>query len=345
MEYRSLGRTGVQVTTVGLGSMNFGQATSAKAAIEMIHQAVDAGVNLIDTANVYGQGESEEIVGEAIDRSAARDRLILATKFWGVMDPSDPNERGASRRHLIAQCDASLRRLKTDWIDLYQIHRPSADIPIDETLRALDDLIRAGKVRFIGTSTFAAWQVVESLWASKELGLNRVVSEQPPYHLLDRRIERELIPMAQSYGLAVLAWSPLAQGFLTGKYRRGEPPPSGSRFEDPEFGKMWESFRFTEANPGVFPDAAYAVLDVLESIAAEKGCSPSQLALAWCASQPGITSVIIGPRTTDQLGDNLGAIEIELTSEDLDRLDAVAPPGRAVVPYYLPELRPNDHRW
>ena len=229
--------------------MLFGSSTDEKDSIAIVERALDAGINFIDTANVYNEGVSEEIVGKALARSGKRDKTVLATKFWGVMG-SDPNDRGTSRRHVIEQCEASLRRLGVDHIDLYQIHRPASDIPIDETLRALDDLIRAGKVRYIGTSTFASWQIMESLWVAKELGLNRVVTEQPPYHLLDRRIEREVVPMAETYGIGILPWSPLAQGFLSGKYRRGDGPPEGSRFEDPEMGAAWEKFRFTEGNPG-----------------------------------------------------------------------------------------------
>ena len=253
--------------------MLFGSSTDEKDSIAIVERALNAGINFIDTANVYNEGLSEEIVGKALAKSGKRDKTVLATKFWGVMG-SDPNDRGTSRRHVIEQCDASLRRLGVDHIDLYQIHRPASDVPIDETLRALDDLIRAGKVRYIGTSTFASWQIMESLWVSKELGLNRVVTEQPPYHLLDRRIEREVVPMAETYGIGLLPWSPLAQGFLSGKYRRGDTPPEGSRFEDPQVGEVWEKFRFTEGNPGVYTDAAYDILDVVEALAGEKGRHP-----------------------------------------------------------------------
>src|SRR5919106_6063522 len=214
--------------------MMFGGRTDTEDSADIIDRAIDEGVNFLDTANVYSTGASEEAVGKALKRNGKRDSIVLATKVHGRMDDEDPNAAGNHRRHVIEQCEASLRRLQTDHIDLYQIHRPDSRIPIDETLRALDDLIRAGKVRYIGTSTFAAWQVVESLWAAKELGLNRFVCEQPPYHLLDRRIERELIPMCQTYGIGIIPWSPLAGGFLTGKYRRGasaEQPKDG-RFSD-----------------------------------------------------------------------------------------------------------------
>ena len=330
MEYRSLGRTGVKVSKLCLGCMTFGSKTDEAESIRMVHRALDAGINFLDTANVYGRGASEEVTGKALKQGGRRDRVVLATKVYGRMDDTDPNARGNSRRHIIEQCEASLRRLQTDWIDLYQIHRPDPSVPVDETLRALDDLVRQGKVRYIGTSTFAAWQIVEALWASKELGLNRFVCEQPPYHPLDRRIERELVPMALTYGIGLIPWSPLAGGFFTGKYRRGEPFPEDSRLSG--------SARHYE-------DAAFDVLDVFEALAKEKETTPSRVALAWNASQPGITAPIIGPRTMEQLEDNLGAADVEITDADRERIDAVAPPGRAIVPFYEAQWGPHAHRW
>jgi len=311
----------------------FGGKTEEAPSLDIIDRAIDAGINFLDTANVYSRGRSEEVVGAALKRNGKRQQLVLATKVHGKMADDDPNAQGNNRRHIIAQCEASLRRLQTDYIDLYQIHRPDSQEPMDETLRALDDLIRAGKVRYIGTSTYAAWQVLESLWISKELGLNRMVCEQPPYHLLDRRIERELVPLAQTYGLALIPWSPLAGGFLTGKYSRDETRTEG-RFKDD-----------TEWNRKHFTDAAFAVLDELEALAQEKDCSPSQLALAWCAQQPGITSPIVGPRTMEQLEDNLRAVDLTVTDADRTRLDAVAAPGRATVPYYEADFGPHAFRW
>jgi aryl-alcohol dehydrogenase-like predicted oxidoreductase len=349
MEYRPLGRTGVQVSALALGGMNFGGRADESDAAAIIDRALDAGVNLIDTADVYGhdpanfqigRGRSEEIVGRTLKANGRRERVVLATKAHFPMS-DDPNARGNSRRHLIAACEASLRRLQTDHIDLYQLHHPSNEVPIDETLRALDDLVRAGKVRYLGTSAFAAWQLVESLWVAKELGLNRVVCEQPPYHLLDRRVERELLPMAQTYGLAVIPWAPTAGGFLAGRYRRGAALPDDSRFAG-----FWRG-----AAAQQFTDAAFAVLDVVLALSAEKGCTPAQLALAWCLGQPGITSPILGPRTAEQLADALGALAVRLTDADRARLDAVAPPGRATVPYYGADgfawttWGPHRHRW
>lgn len=336
MEYRQLGRTGVQVSCLCLGCMMFGTRTSPEESYAIIDRAIDAGINFLDTANVYGRGRSEEVTGEALKCNGKRDKIVLATKVHGPMDDVDPNARGNSRRHIIEQCEASLRRLKTDYIDLYQIHRPQPSVPIDETLQALDDLIRAGKVRYIGTSTFAAWQLVESLWVAKELGLNRFVCEQPPYNILDRRIERELIPMAQTYGLAIIPWSPLGGGLLTGKYRRGQSPPPDTRFADIETNRIHKR-RFVE---GVFD-----VVEKLEPIAEAKGCTLSQLALAWCMHQPGVTSPIIGPRTMEQLEDNLGALDVTVTDEDRQRIDEIVAPGRVVSPFYEANFGPHTYRW
>lgn len=332
MEYRNLGRTGMRVSPLCLGCMNFGMRTDEADSARIIHRAMDAGINFLDTANVYSRGVSEEYTGKALKQSGKREWVVLATKVHGKMDDENPNAFGNHRRHIIEQCEASLRRLQTDYIDLYQIHRPRHDTPVDETLRALDDLIRAGKIRYIGTSTFAAWQIIESLWVSKEYGLNRFVCEQPPYHLLDRRIERELIPMAQTYGIGLIPWSPLAGGFLTGKYKRGQEPPEEWR---------WSRGRGSKH----FDDAPFRVAETLEAIAEEKGCTPSQAALAWCMHQPAITSPIIGPRTMEQLEDNLGAMEVEITDKDRERLDEVAVPGDHIVPYYYGDWNAPAHRW
>ncbi len=345
MEYRNLGRTGVKVSALCLGCMNFGGPTPEDESIRMIDHAIASGINFLDTANVYSRGVSEQIVGKALRANGQRDRIVLATKVHGRMDDEDILAAGNNRRHIIAQCEASLRRLQTDTIDLYQIHRPQSDTPIDETLRALDDLIRAGKVRYIGTSSFPAWQVMESLWVAKELGLNRFVTEQPPYHLLDRSIERELVPLAQTYGLGILPWSPLARGFLTGKYRRGEEIPAGSRLEQDS---QSQSETFRQRTGQHFSDLAFGVLAVVEALAKEKGCTPAQVALAWVMRQPGITSPIIGPRTMAQLEDNLGAVAVTITDEDRARLDAVAPPEAAIVPYYtgkMIDFQPPQYRW
>jgi aryl-alcohol dehydrogenase-like predicted oxidoreductase len=337
MEYRNLGRTGVKVSQLGLGTMMFGRRTGEADSIAMIEHALEAGVNFIDTANAYGVGESERIIGKALAYDGRRERTVLATKGFFPENQEDPNARGLSRRHLIAGCEASLKRLKTDWIDLYQLHRAQSEIPIDETLRALDDLIRAGKIRYIGTSMFPAWKIVEALWAAKELGLNRFVSEQPAYNLLDRTAERELLPAARSFGLAVIPWGPLCGGLLTGKYRRDDQSAEG----------RWHGGKDNFGRPAT--PRAFDVIEAVTAIAADKGCTPSQLALAWNAAQPGITAPIIGPRTMEQLVDNLGAAEVEVTPEDRERLDAVAPPRSASLTYYdaamAIDFGPNLGRW
>lgn len=353
MEYRYLGRTGVRVSPLCLGCMMFGAPgkTTLDDSCAIIDKALDAGVNFLDTANVYTTGESERVTGEALKRNGHRDFVVLATKCHGNMHKApaegetndaqklharlNPNQWGNSRRQIIEQCDASLRRLQTDWIDLYQIHRPHPDCAIDETLRAMDDLVRSGKVRYIGTSTFAAWQVVESLWVSEKLGLNRFVTEQPPYNLLDRRIERELIPMARTYGFGLIPWSPLAGGFLTGKYTRDNGGPADSRFGD---GKHFRSSKLLSNEP------AFDVVDKLTELAKTKGCSLSQLALAWCRDQPGITSPIIGPRTMAQLDDNLAAMNVTLTDEDRKTIDTIIPPGTHVSDFYNAQHGPHPHR-
>ncbi len=335
MEYRNFGRTGMKVSPLCLGCWNFGERTSPEDSYAIVDRALDAGLNFLDTANVYGWGRSEEITGEALKRNGSRSRIVLATKFHGRMNDDDPNAAGSSRRHIIEQCEASLKRLQTDYIDIYQTHRPRPDTAVDETLRALDDLVRAGKVRYLGSSTFEAWQFVESLWVAKELGLNRFVSEQPPYHILDRRIERGLVPVALTYGVGLIPWSPLAGGLLTGKYTRGGAAPQGSRYASAEEGPP-QLRRLT--------DDVYRVNEGLQPLADAKGCTISQLALAWCAQQPGITSPILGPRTMEQLEDNLGALDVTVTDEDRQRIDELVPPGRMVSPFYEADFGPSQHR-
>lgn len=345
MEYRNLGRTGVPVSILCLGCMNFGGVTPEDESLDIIDRAIDAGINFLDTANVYSRGRSEEVVAKALKRNGKRHQIVLATKVHGRMDDDNILAAGNNRRHIIEQCEASLRRLQTDTIDLYQIHRPQSEVPIDETLRALDDLIRAGKVRYIGTSTFASWHVMEALWVAKELGLNRFVSEQPPYHLLDRGIERELVPMAQTYGLAILPWSPLARGFLTGKYKRGEEIPADSRLASDSQSQSSTFRRRTEQH---FSDMAYNVLDVVQALAAEKNATAAQVALGWVVRQPGVTSPIIGPRTMAHLEDNLGSVDVTFSDNDFARLNEAAPPEQAIVPYYtgvMIDFKPTQFRW
>ena len=326
MEYRNLGRTGVKVSPLCLGTMNFGSRTPEDEAIRIIDRAIENGLNLIDTADLYGEagegvGRTEEIIGKALSQNGKRDRIVLATKVFFSMDPDDPNSSGLSRRHIIAECEASLKRLRTDYIDLYQLHRPSRDVSIDQTLRALDDLVRAGKVRYVGTSGFSAWQIMEALWTSDRLHLNHFVTEQSFYNVTHRLIERELMPMALQYSIAILIYSPLAGGILTGKYRRSQPNPDGSRVAFDKWAPYWDDLN----------DRVYDLLDLLAKISAEKGCTISQLALSWTMAQPGITSVILGPRTQEQLDDNLGALNVRVTVEDLERIDAISKPKETLL--------------
>ena len=334
MEYRNFGRTGMKVSQLCMGCMYFGAKTPEEESYKLFDACIDAGVNFFDTANVYSRGTSETVLGKILADRGNREKLVIATKVHGRMDDDDPNAAGNSRRHIVEQCDASLKRLGTDYIDLYQIHRPDSQVPIDETLRALDDLVRAGKVRYIGTSTYAAWQSVEALWASKELGLNRFVSEQPPYSIADRRIERELLPMARTYGYGIIPWSPLAGGLLTGKYGRGKQAPDDSRYADSSRPNLAK--RVTER--------LYDALEELEKLVADKGVSMSQFALAWAMGQPGVTSPIIGSRNMDQLQDNLKALEVEITDADRERVDTIVPPGTNVSGFYDADWGPHPHR-
>ncbi len=338
MDYVSLGRTGVQVSRLCLGTMNFGGVTDRGAATTIIAEALDRGVNCIDTANIYNAGRSEEIVGGALRDTGRRDRVVLATKVHVQMDPDDPNSGNNHRRHILEQCRASLRRLDTDYIDVFYIHRPSTRIPIDETLRALDDLVRAGDVRYIASSDFAAWRIIESLWVAKEYGLNRFVCEQSAYHLLDRRAERELFPMTQSYGIGVTVWSPLAGGFLTGTYRRDAERPTGSRLSD---SNDWADRHFVPR--------AFDVVEAVVELAGAKGCSPAQLAIGWCLHHPAVCNVAVGPKTVEQAREVLDASEVSFSNAELERLDRVSSPTGSIVPYYIDDsfadVRPNRFHW
>jgi aryl-alcohol dehydrogenase-like predicted oxidoreductase len=334
MEYKPFGRTGVNVSPLVLGCMMFGQKTDLDDTCKIVDHAIGEGINFLDTADVYGKGASEEFVGESLQRNGKRNDIFLATKVNGRMS-DNPNDIGNSRHHIIEGCEASLKRLQTDHIDLYQLHRPNPHIAIDETLRAMDDLITSGKVRYAGTSNFGSWQVVESLWASEKLGQTRFVSEQSPFNLADRRAEREHLPMCQTYSIAFIPWSPLAAGGLTGKYTRTAQQASGTRFGD-------------ETDPGKlkrFSDGVMDIADRLVPIAAAHNATVAQIALAWVAAQPGVTAPIAGPRTLVQLIDNLGALDVRLTQEDLDNIDELAPPGTNVADYYEASFTPNAHRF
>lgn len=327
MEFRNLGRTGVKVSTLCLGAMNFGGPTDEATSIQIIDRAIDGGINFIDTANVYNAGESERIVGKALAQNGKRNQVILATKVFSVVGEG-PNDRGASRYHIIKSCEDSLRRLQTDCIDLYQLHRPSADIPQEETLRAFDDLIRAGKVVYIGASTHPAWKVMEALSISEKYHLAPYISEQPPYNLLDRRIENELVPLALKYNLALLPWSPLAGGILAGRYQSSADRPEGSR--STHFGALFTD-RITQR--------AIKIAQKVSEMAKERNLTTAQLALLWCKDQPGITSPIIGPRTLEHIESFLPLLEMHLAEEDRPLFDALVHPGNAITDFH------NSNDW
>jgi len=322
MQYRILGHSGLKISPLCLGAMNFGDPTPEVESIDMINRALEAGINIIDTANVYSQGESERIVGKALKQSGRRDEVVLATKVYGPMGDG-PNERDLSRYHIIKACEDSLRRLDTDRIDLYQLHRPSEWVPQEETLRALDDLVIAGKVLYIGSSTFPAWMVMEGLALSRQYGWTRYVSEQSPYNLLDRRIENELLPLAGKYDLGIMPWSPLAMGILAGVYPPGGEAPPKTRLGR---GRPFMTERVT-------PTAREVGARVVE-IAREQDKTAAQLALLWCKDQPGVTAPIIGPRTLAHLEDALPVLDMSLSEDDRPLFDELVPPGTAVSDFH-----------
>lgn len=317
MEHRFLGRTGMAVSPLCLGTMMFGKWGNPDHAdcVQIIHAALDAGVNFVDTADVYGRGESEEIVGKALE--GRRDDVILATKFHGSMGDG-PNERGNSRRWITIAVENSLRRLGTDWIDVYQVHRPDAHIEIEETLGALTDLRTAGKIRAFGCSTFPAHRIVEAHWVSESRGLGRFASEQPPYSILMRGIEREVLPVAEEYGMGVLPWSPLQGGWLTGRYRRGQDVEETGRTK-----MMPGQYDFDKPENQAKLDAVEQLVEVAD----DAGLSLIHLALGFTLAHPAVTAPIIGPRTMEQLEGQLGAAEVTLSDEVLDRIDEIVPPG------------------
>lgn len=317
MQYRPLGRTGIKVSPFCLGAMMFGKLGNPDhdECVRMIHKTLDFGVNFVDTADAYGRGESEEIVGKAI--KGRRERVVLNTKVYHPMG-DDPNQRGGSRRWIMRAVEDSLRRLQTDYIDIYQLHRPTPDTDIEETLSALTDLLRAGKVRAIGSSTFPAADIVEGQWVAEKRALARFRVEQQPYSILNRQIEREVLPACSRYGMGVSAWSPLAKGLLTGKYRKGQKPPETLRAK--YFPKMMSDEHSLE------------VVEQLIPLAQSAGLSLTHMALGFVISHPAVTSAIIGPRTMEQLDDLLAGAEATLGDELLDQIDRIVPPGVDVAP-------------
>lgn len=318
MEYRQLGSSGLRVSTMTLGTMGWGGTgwatpvgnVDVAGAREQIAVAREAGVNLIDTADVYSNGLSEEILGEAI--GGDRDDVLIATKARMPMG-TGPNDAGLSRHHILRAAEGSLRRLRTDYIDLYQVHEWDGRTPLEETLRALDDLVRSGKVRYVGASNYAAWHLMKALGISERRGFERFVSQQIYYSLQNRDAETELVPLSIDQGVGILVWSPLAGGLLSGKYRRGIEAPAGSRHLS-----EWDE-------PPVNDETKlYDTIEALVSIGEARGVSAAQVALAWLLSRPAVTSVIVGARTTDQLRDSLRAADLELGAEELARLDKVS---------------------
>ncbi len=339
MELRGLGSTGVQVSPLCLGAMMFGAwgETDHDKSIAIIHRALDAGINFVDTADVYSRGESEEIVGKAL-AGGKRDNVILATKVHGRMG-DDPNEFGNTRRWIIREVENSLRRLKTEWIDLYQIHRPELDTDIDDTLGALTDLVRAGKVRYIGSSTFPPSRIVEAQWVAERRGRERFRCEQPPYSMLIRAVETDVLPTSQRYGMGVIPWSPLAGGWLSGRYRKGQD------FETSRRAAMLPN-RYDMSIPG--NQRKLDAADALAQLAEEAGMTLIEMALAFVIRHPAVTAAIIGPRTMEHLESQLKAVDVELSDDVLDRIDEIVPPGTTVNPadtgWDSPDLQASARR-
>ena len=339
MEHRTLGRTGVKVSPLCLGAMMFGAwgERDHDESVRIIHRALDAGINFVDTADVYSSGESEQIVGKAL-AGGRRDDVILATKVHGSMG-DDPNQYGNSRRWIVREVENSLRRLGTDWIDLYQIHRPEDDTDIDETLGALTDLVRDGKVRYIGSSTFPASQIVEAQWTAERRGRERFVCEQPPYSLLVRGVEADVLPTCLRHGMGVIPWSPLAGGWLSGRWRKGADDLTSRR-------SAMIPARYDLSIPA--NQRKLDAADALAELADEAGMSLIEMAIAFVIRHPAVTAAIIGPRTMEHLESQLGAADVELSDDVLDRIDEIVPPGVNVNPrdagFDNPALQPEARR-
>ena len=327
MNYRSFGRTGMLVSPLCVGTFNFSNPTPEDEAFAIARRSYEAGINFFDTGSNYNAGESERILGQAIARIGNRDQFIISTKAH-FPTGTGPNDWGNSRRYLLRACEDSLKRLGTDYIDLFQVHRPVFDIPQDETLGALDDLVRQGKVRYIGCSTHPAWKVMEALMVSESNGFARYISEQPPYNLLDRRIENELIPMCQAHGLAIIPYAPLAQGVLSGRYANANKFPPDSR-----------AARLGGIYAGRVNEAGVAIGKKFAELAENYDMTAPQLALLWAKDQPGVTSPIFGPRTLEQLEEILPVLDMTLSGELQEACDRLVPPGTAVVNFH------NSVRW
>ena len=337
MDMRTLGSTGVQVSEYCLGAMMFGQWGNRdhEECIRIAHKGFDAGINFVDTADVYSAGESEEIVGKAI--AGRRDDLVVATKAHAPMG-RDPNTRGNSRRWIQREVENSLRRLGTDWIDLYQVHRPDEAVDIDDTLGALSDLVHQGKIRYAGSSTFPAEYIVEAQWVADRRGRERFRCEQPPYSILVREIERSVLPTCQRYGMGVIPWSPLAGGYLTGRYRKGAEIPAGSRLS---------TRNFEDERERTIHERRIDTVEELLKVAADAGMTVTHLAIAFVLEHPAVSAAIIGPRTMDQLDDLLAGTGVPLDADVLDRIDEIVPPGTSISgadPWQPRSLRRKERR-
>jgi aryl-alcohol dehydrogenase-like predicted oxidoreductase len=332
MELRSLGTSGLKVSALSLGAMTFGESSTFMKGVtstddegrKVFDRAIEGGVNLVDTANVYGEGRSEELVGQWI--AGKRQSVLLATKCrfpmgFGMKEKPGPHDQGLSRKHIMEACEASLKRLKTDVIDLYQVHMQDTSVRIEETLRALDDLVTQGKVRYVGCSNYTGYRLVESLWTAEKIRTHRYESVQLQWSLLERGGEREVVPACKANDVGILVWSPLASGFLSGKYRRGQPPPAGARLTE------WK-----DTMKRIGEGRSYDLLDVLEKVAKRREATPAQVAIAWLLARREVSSVILGARTVAQLDDNLRAAEIKLAPEDVKELDDGSAPDWA-YPY------------
>ncbi|MBX3185500.1 MAG: aldo/keto reductase [Labilithrix sp.] len=340
MEIRSLGTSGLKVSCLSLGAMTFGESSTFMKGVtstddearRVFDRAIERGVNLVDTANVYSEGRSEELVGKWVE--GKRQKVLVATKCrfpmgFGLGSKPGPHDMGLSRKHIVEACEASLRRLATDVIDLYQVHMQDASVRIDETLRALDDLVTQGKVRYVGCSNYAGYRLVESLWSAEKNRTHRYESVQLQWSLLERGAEREVIPACRAHDLGVLVWSPLAGGFLSGKYRRGQPPPEGTRLAE------WKD---TMKRIGL--ERSYDLLDVLDGVAKRREATSAQVAVAWLLAKKEVSSVILGARTVAQLDDNLRAADLKLSADDVKELDDASAPDWAYPYAFIGRVQP-----
>ena len=340
MELRNLGTSGLKVSALSLGAMTFGESSTFMKGVtsndeearKVFDRAVERGVNLVDTANVYSEGRSEELVGQW--SAGKRPGLLIATKCrfplgFGMKDKPGPHEMGLSRKAIIDACEASLRRLGTDYIDLYQVHMQDTSVRIEETMRALDDLVTQGKVRYIGCSNYTGYRLVESLWAAEKAHTHRYESMQLQWSLLERGAEREMIPACRANGLGVLVWSPLASGFLSGKYRRGQPPPDGARLTE------WK-----DTMKRIGEGRSYDLIELLDKVSKRREATPAQIAIAWLLARKECSSVIMGARTVAQLDDNLRAAEVKLTAEDVKELDEASAPDWAYPYAFIGRMQP-----